>query len=358
MIIWVIYNRPEDFPDHFVVRRQECEGGKTSYGMAHTFNTLADARAHVPPWLFLRCPLSRRCSVHCRNVDMKKLLVSYSNCQGSGICHFLKRTPLADEFEWTHWNNYQLILLEQDRAACFESLKAADVVLFQPTSDLHCIDGFTIPDSDTLFASLLRPNAIKISYCYQFNHGFFPIVRLGPGFDGWVTSEQVRQLVKHNHPWINFETDRPTFSLLHPQNVSFDCARRFCENLAEQSRREQSVDIRMTDFILANFQTRRLFLTQNHPSSVMFAELARRIISYLVEPFGLWGMVRPYEKDSPSIEERIAPIQWTDINESNLPGMLPVHPAVVRELNLKYPADTDCSVYRTWLEQMISEAAQ
>lgn len=291
---------------------------------------------------------------------MKRLLVSYSNCQGQGLIHFLKKTPLADEFEAVHWNNYQLILKEVDRDECFESLKRADVVIFQPTSALHCIDGFVIPDSETLFHNLLRPDAIRIGFVYQYNHGFFPIVRLGPTFDGWVTGDYIKRHVKYFPDGMLLTYDTHAHRL-DDDHIPWDCARRFAECLGEQSRREQeaNADIKMTDFILANFQTRRLFLTQNHPSSVMFVELAKRVIARLVEPFGLWEMVRRYSDSKPhetEIVDRVKDIPWTDPNEANLPGMLPVHPAVVRELNLKYPADADCGVYRIWLEEMIKES--
>lgn len=47
--LWVIYDHPDEFPDHFVVRRQEIsDGGAISFGMAHTFDTLSAARAYVP----------------------------------------------------------------------------------------------------------------------------------------------------------------------------------------------------------------------------------------------------------------------------------------------------------------------
>lgn len=261
---------------------------------------------------------------------MKKLFVSYSNCEGGGILHFLKKTPLANEFDFQQWNNWQLILGEQNGSAFLDALRAADVLLYQPTGEFLCTDGSTMPSSDKLVAAHVQPECVRISFAYQYNHGFFPILKVAPSFDGWVTGQHVKNASRQA-----FFTQKEMLRNFDADVFRFDCALRFAECLAEQSRREQSCDIRMVDFILANFQTQRLFLTQNHPSSALFVELARRIY---------WKLT-----NAP------APVLlWTDINEANLPGALGVHPAVVRELNLKYGPEGDTAYYRTLLEKMIS----
>jgi hypothetical protein len=58
--IYVITEKPSDFPEHFVVRRQAIgPGGSVHWDPeAKTAPTLADARKHVPPGLirFARAP--------------------------------------------------------------------------------------------------------------------------------------------------------------------------------------------------------------------------------------------------------------------------------------------------------------
>ncbi len=257
-------------------------------------------------------------------------IVLYANCQSDGILHFLKKTPLADGNNFSLWYNFRLILLEQDRNACFQALSAADLVIYQSTHALDCRDGFQIPDSETLFKQCLKPGTPTISFSYQFSSGFFPILKVAPGFDGWITSHEVRDIVRRKIP-------DPSHVLRYFDNdeLEYDCARRFIENLAEQSRREQTCDVKMVDWILANYQTQRLFLSQNHPASALFAELARRIL-------------KTQEMCDPD------PISFFGVNDAGLPGEMPVHPAVVRELGLKYGSSGDQQVFRTLLEQMVA----
>jgi hypothetical protein len=270
-------------------------------------------------------------------------IVFYCNCQADGILHFLKKTPLAAGNHFSIWYNFRLILLEQDRNACFQALAAADLVIYQPTTALDCRDGFQVPDSNTLFDQCLRHGTPRISFSYQFNHGFFPILKVAPSFDGWITGEDVKQRVRRAGTWDDLSSEKPIFRDSGGQGhyCSFDCARRFIECLAEQSRREQTCDVQMVDWILANYQTQRLFLTQNHPASALFAELARRIYAHAVCMKGLY--------------HNMPEIPFFGVNDAGLPGEMPVHPAVVRELGLKYGAIGDQRVFRTLLEQFVKD---
>lgn len=274
---------------------------------------------------------------------MKSCCCLYGNCQMDGILHFLRKTPLASEFDFKVWHNWRLVLLEEEFTPEFlQSVSESSVFIYQPTGEFLNVKGEMIPSTDFILANHVRPDAIKISLPYVWNSGFFPILKAAPSFEGWLTGREVKSLCRCDPATLLENYDFGDACLLN-----FDCALRFAECLAEQSRREQTCDIKMADFILANFQTQRLFLTQNHPSSVLFVELTKRIIWRLIMSGvemrdGTWNI-----KCSPDIS-------WTDINEANLPGALPVHPAVVSELRLKYAADADYSYYRKLLEEFIA----
>lgn len=49
--MWVIYERPRDFPDGFIVRRWDINGPDPIPGPAYAEPTLEAARRHVPPGL-------------------------------------------------------------------------------------------------------------------------------------------------------------------------------------------------------------------------------------------------------------------------------------------------------------------
>jgi len=256
-------------------------------------------------------------------------ILLYCNCQADGVLHFLEKTPFGQTNAFKVFHNFRLILMEQDRDEFYKSLQQADLIIYQPTLPLDCRDGHQIPDSDALFAKYVRPEVPRISFAYQFQSGFFPILKVAPGFEGWITGNEVRRDVRGGG-------QRELMQRFDFDFLRYDCARRFIECLAEQSRREQTCDVKMVDWILANYQTQRLFLTQNHPASALFAELTKRIMEKI------------------SIDYAWLNIPFDGINDAQLPGTMPVHPAVVRELGLKYPADQDQSVFRTLLEQFVA----
>ena len=259
-------------------------------------------------------------------------IVLYANCQADGIAHFLKKTPLAAEIKV--WHNWQVLMKEQPLAGLLDDLRSADVLIFQPCRDGYiCVDNVHVPGTDELIQRYVRPGCALVSFAYQFNHGFFPILKVAPGRAGFITGDDV--LSWHNSGALR-EYDADCFI--------FDCARRFIECLAEQSRREALCSVRMADWILGNYQEKRLFLTQNHPSSGLFVELTKRIMTVM-------GQLLPDYWDKVYFSGLSSEVE----NEAGLPGTLPVHPAVVRELGLKYGPSPDSSYYRTLLQDLLKE---
>ena len=52
LTIWVIYDHPEDYPDHYVVRQQIVSKGHIGFfGFPILCNTLAEARCRIRPGL-------------------------------------------------------------------------------------------------------------------------------------------------------------------------------------------------------------------------------------------------------------------------------------------------------------------
>jgi hypothetical protein len=51
-IIWTIYDRPKDCPDHVVLRRWYVTAGSTRPGPCELFDTIQEARLRLPRGLF------------------------------------------------------------------------------------------------------------------------------------------------------------------------------------------------------------------------------------------------------------------------------------------------------------------
>jgi len=258
---------------------------------------------------------------------MKKLLVSYSNCQGSGALFFLKRTHLAEEYEMRQWNNWQCMLDEVDPQAMLKDATQADVFLYQPTDRFESRAGFNVPSTDEI-KSLLVPDGCQcISFAYAYNDGFFPLLKHGD----WKTGNRAKELAAIS-PYRLFAA--------YNADLTYDCARRFVECLSEMSKREQLCDIKMVPFILNTYRDTRLFLNENHPSSFMFCHLAQQIYIQI-------------KSESPDVTKMLT----ADENEVNLPmGINPTHQSVVNELGLRYLADERAhEFYRNWFEQYLKE---
>jgi hypothetical protein len=272
---------------------------------------------------------------------MKKLVVFYTNCQSQGIVHFLRKTYLEEYCHFVRQNNWQLIMGEQDVDNFLAILQRADAVIYQPTAEHKCTNGFLMPNTETLLEMYVQPKAHRMSFAYQFNDGFFPLVKHGV----WKTSPDLiaKMVATRRNPILQ----DAIYQQYNAGLLTFDCARRFAECLAEQNRREEveDVDIQMAPFILQRFQRDQLFISENHPASALYEELACQIGNDLRFFFQL-------QDDFPEIGS----IPYSSPNECNMPGEMPVHEAVVKELGLRYPATEKAhEYYRTKLDELFRD---
>lgn len=257
---------------------------------------------------------------------MKKSLLIFANCQGEALAYFLRKTRMPEFFDIKVYANYRIILGQESYEKLVEDAARCDVFLYQPTDPLK----HGQKSSAEIIEHVVPKAAQKISFSYSFNSGFFPICKYG----SWHTGQQLLQECQYGGIDLVEKFDLGI--------LNYDCARRFAECLAEQSRREETMDIRLAQFILQNFQTKHLFTMINHPSSELLVELTRRVIR----------LVRP---------ELDYAIEFNGANEAKLPGYHAVHPAVVRELGLKYqiPNDEgDMDFYRVLIQELQDKRGQ
>lgn len=228
-----------------------------------------------------------------------KLCVIYANCQGSGLEHFLRKTPFIDEYDIVSYQNYRLILKEQSSDEMIRDAQRCDLFLYQPTGEIYGILG-----TGEICRSVLKDGALRLSFSYVFNTGVFPIVFHGKW---WTGASVIEEAKRGTDITLLYDTDA----------LEYDCYDRFYDNLSEQNRREQVCDIRLSNWMWDHYKTKHLFLLCNHPTSHVFVEMARQVLQAVRIPFS-------------------GEIPITHCNEANLPGFHSLHPAVKRELDLKY----------------------
>lgn len=245
------------------------------------------------------------------------IICIYANCQGDGIAHYMKRAR-PDLYIRVH-HNWQIILGETRSEDLMADAAVCDVFVYQPTQSLK----HGMLSTEEMVRDVVPQSALKLSFPYVFNTGFFPIVKHGR----WWTGNQVFEAARKGECLRKF--DRNEFH--------YDCMARFEENLLEQEERERQCHLKFAPFIREHFRTKHLFLLCNHPASAMLAEMARRVLDEMG-------------------------ITWQPViqgpNDAGLPGYHAVHPAVVQEMGLTFQPDRrgeDPLFYRTLMIELDKE---
>lgn len=248
-------------------------------------------------------------------------IVLFGNCQSTGVAHFIRK--VRPELDVRVYLNYRLILGEENPDDLMRDAADCDAFVYQPTDALK----HGMLSSAEMIQKAVPAAAIKVSFPYCFNTGFFPIVKYGQ----WWTSHSVLGIARLQPHLLEAR-----YGL---DDLHYDCARRFAENLAEQSRREEACDLKFAPYILQNFQTKHLFLVCNHPTSEFFVHMANEVLRAIGKPYN-------------------GPIPFTHPNEVGLPGYHALHPAVIRELGLQYTTDPNDGADKDWYRKMFVELAE
>lgn len=115
-------------------------------------------------------------------------------------------------------------------------------------------------------------------------------------------------------------------------NFSFGLRKRFDRGMEHMRFREKMCNVKVVDFILANYQTYRLFDAHNHPSSILTAYMANQMLDLL----GIETRYNIFEHGGIVIGD-------AQYYESEY---------MRRELGLKYPITDDHEFYRRCLIYM------
>lgn len=228
---------------------------------------------------------------------MKKCVI-YSNCQADGLALFLPK--MGFPYEITVYRNYQMILGEQRIEDLQRDAATADLFIFQPTNDKH-------GDSSSENMIELIPVGCKvISFAYVYNHGLHPLTEHGGRFVG-------SEFMADDY-WL---LDLPQLLYLYDRGeIDFALWPRFLHCLAEQARREQDTDIKITKWMF-DHRERRILLNVNHPTTLMFVEIAKQIMQFLD--------ILPDWRDAPGL--------YDDENRTGLPCTIPFSEYVRKEFH-------------------------
>jgi len=197
-----------------------------------------------------------------------KTCVLFGNCQCSGVKKFLEFSNFFEKYEVHQFANWEL-LKDNSLNIPIHLLKSADLVIYQPLTDVHgCYS--TNKNNPDSFLNLLRDDCKSISFPRIHNNAIFPIFRKSQ------TNNIIYGSIKNK---IESEMD---FIYKYNNNmIDFDFDNRLSQNYFISKEKEKDCDIEIADFIYSNIHKHKLFLTHDHPTSIVFNELTSKLCNIL-----------------------------------------------------------------------------
>ena len=229
--------------------------------------------------------------------------VFWGNCQSLGVEHFLRKSGFPSEIQ--SFRNFMVILKEEPFEAVIEATKKCDLLLVQPT-DPHK----ETHERTRLLINEALPKSARVLFWQPVAcHAYFPLVPMGGKTA--VTAPYDYFGADDIKPFLMAHTLAETLEAYDAHRMEFRCRWRLHASVAEQRRREENCDVRVADYMFKN-PHRRLFLSQNHPTSRIMAEMARQV----------WKL---------ALDRDVQP-EWTCDNEINLPCSEPLSQYVINEM--------------------------
>ena len=212
--------------------------------------------------------------------DFSMKIVYYSNCQYAGIHYFLQKT-LNGPVDITHLENYSFI--KDKKLIPIDCLKQADIFIYQPIYKRHGIYS-TDNTIENNIMSYLSPKCKTISFPYIYNSALWCLIPpanidgyIGeyPDIDKYVNREPIEQLKSQGYSLDD------VLRMYSNNEIDFDYENRFVNSVKILKEKESICDVKVTDFIVKHIRTRKLFFTQNHPTTCVFVHIANQVLSIL-----------------------------------------------------------------------------
>jgi len=210
-------------------------------------------------------------------------VVFYTNCQSRGIQYFLdiyyRECGVSVTFE--HIENFTLI--ESQGAIDYDLLRSADIFIYQPIAARHGLYS-TSSEVEGNILSSLKPGTRVVSIPYIYNSALWCMIPPatidnlvgGFGVDGEYINREV--LDRLFDAGVSLKEVLKRFKR---REIDFQYEKRFQASLSILRQKESACSVKVADFIEANIRTRRLFYTQNHPTTCVFVHCVNQVLEAL-----------------------------------------------------------------------------
>ncbi|MCJ2136715.1 WcbI family polysaccharide biosynthesis putative acetyltransferase [Methylobacterium sp. J-026] len=197
-----------------------------------------------------------------------------------GGCHAVIIKRLIDELGPAHRHQVECLvnfqLINSGKSFPYESLPAYDAVIYSPISNKGEYN------TSFLDEACLAANVQAIRFPWLEWHGYAPSAqkKLFWGHHGWYFPE----LVSSSCNFTNFD-DFVYFALNEfPSYETIKLSYEYSTNRIIDQEIGSKCEIRVSDFILKNYQDRRLFLIPDHPTTYLYQYILNEIEALVGTP--------------------------------------------------------------------------
>lgn len=194
---------------------------------------------------------------------MKKNVIFFGNCQAGHLTKIMSKLINSDEFHFQHYANNARTGGQKSIGETLDAIGNADFLFYQPLGDAH--GGL----SEENILQTINCNCVPLSFSYIFNSGICSLC-YAPQAGKILGSDIIIAMLKDKQREDIVEAFRHG-------DIDFDLPHRFNTCLTEMRRREEHTNIKISDYIEANYKSTRLFVSHNHPSNPLFFEVIRQI---------------------------------------------------------------------------------
>lgn len=233
-------------------------------------------------------------------MNLNKNIVILANCQGRQIAHIMKHLLPDREFNVEWYSNNSRTGSMKSKYEVLDAISCADIFIYQPLKEAH---GYL--SEKYLLSSVLNDSCTAVSFAYIFNSGIYslchaPFYRV-KSYGKIFCEKKITKL-------INNHSKEQILQKYKEQKIDFHLIKRFNTCLEEMKKREQFTTIKLSDFILHNYKYKKLFITHNHPSNLLFGEILKQVQTLIDLPFNLDKI-----KDISELENTNSPISPYDV---------------------------------------------
>lgn len=234
---------------------------------------------------------------------------------------FKKSKEICKNYEITHIRIDDLVFKKND--INLTKILKANIFIYQPLDEKHG------DISTKKIIKMLNPSCIKISFPYIYNNSFYPVK--GPLLIKDSHKKKQCSIIYDNSEVITDLIDKnysleEIITLYKNNKINFNYEDRFNYTNSILQQKESECDIKILNFIKDNFNKERLFLLENHPTSIIFIN----VVNQILEKISLSKL----------------PLFNCDINEANLPGgLLPIDKSSNNFFNYEFDIDDNSYDY-------------